>query len=642
MSQHDFNIANQTFSATRTDLNNAFGALATNSAGNSEPSTTYASQWWFDSDGDQLYIRNKDNDAWVKVFKIGATSDLITELATDSITIAGSTPTLTIGDGGAEDTKILFDGNAQNFYIGLDDSADDLLIGLGSTVGTTPAIAIDENNLVTLPDGHMVIASTAAGDNLTLKSTNAGAEAGPQLVLHRDSASPANNDVIGRMRFEGEDNESNKTVYAQLTSQIIDKGSSGGEDSTFQLEVFNNGALRDIMSVKGATNGLPEVVFNESSQDVNFRIETDGNTHMFFVDGGNNAIGIGTSSPGSFDSGADNLVVGATDSSSNGITIASSTNGILYFADGTSGDEAFRGSIIYNHANDNFIFRTAGFNERMRIASDGKISMGHAGTSSSVFHFIRTSGNEEVVLLDATNASYAEDTLHIDNNRAATTSYNFVRITSGGDADSEFIFQGSGNAFADGSFSGGGADYAEYFEWKDGNSSSEDRRGYSVVLDGNKIVKATDSDDTSKIIGVISANPAVVGDSDIERWKQKHLTDDYGSYIFEDYTQTEWTIKEEDKDDIFHSYQTDLIPDGLSVPNDAIVTSKDEDGNNLQRRKLNPDWNKDTTYISRSERKEWDTVGLMGKLRLRKGQPTGTNWIKMRDISDTIEEWLIR
>ena len=106
MSQHDFNIANQTFSATRTDLNNAFGALATNSAGNSEPSTTYASQWWFDSDGDQLYIRNKDNDAWVKVFKIGATSDLITELATDSITIAGSTPTLTIGDGGAEDTKI--------------------------------------------------------------------------------------------------------------------------------------------------------------------------------------------------------------------------------------------------------------------------------------------------------------------------------------------------------------------------------------------------------------------------------------------------------------------------------------------------------------------------------------------------------
>ena len=53
--------------------------------------------------------------------------------------------TVTIGDAAAVDTKIVFDGNAQDFYIALDDSADDLLIGLGSTVGTTPAIAIDEN-----------------------------------------------------------------------------------------------------------------------------------------------------------------------------------------------------------------------------------------------------------------------------------------------------------------------------------------------------------------------------------------------------------------------------------------------------------------------------------------------------------------
>jgi len=59
--------------------------------------------------------------------------------------MAGTTPTLTIGDAGAEDTKIVFDGNAQDYYIALDDSADDLLIGLGSTVGTTPAISIDEN-----------------------------------------------------------------------------------------------------------------------------------------------------------------------------------------------------------------------------------------------------------------------------------------------------------------------------------------------------------------------------------------------------------------------------------------------------------------------------------------------------------------
>ena len=65
--------------------------------------------------------------------------------ATDSLLVTGSTPTITIGDAGAEDTKIVFDGNAQDFYVGLDDSADDLIIGKGSTVGTTPAISIDEN-----------------------------------------------------------------------------------------------------------------------------------------------------------------------------------------------------------------------------------------------------------------------------------------------------------------------------------------------------------------------------------------------------------------------------------------------------------------------------------------------------------------
>ena len=33
---------------------------------------------------------------------------------------------------------------------------------------------------------------------------------------------------------------------------------------------------------------------------------------------------------------------------------------------------------------------------------------------------------------------------------------------------------------------------------------------------------------------------------------------------------------------------------------------------------------------------------MMGKLRMRKGQPTGDRWIKMKDISDTVEEWLVR
>jgi hypothetical protein len=71
-----------------------------------------------------------------------------------SVTGTGTEPTLTIGDGTAEDTKIVFDGHAQDYYIGLDDTDDDFKIGLGSTVGTTPHIVIDETGAVNLSPSH--------------------------------------------------------------------------------------------------------------------------------------------------------------------------------------------------------------------------------------------------------------------------------------------------------------------------------------------------------------------------------------------------------------------------------------------------------------------------------------------------------
>jgi len=95
----------------------------------------------------------------------GAVVDALTDLTiTDTLTVAGTT--ITIGDATAEDTKLVFDGNAQDFYIGLDDSADDLVIGLGSTVGTTPAIEIDENQDIKFAQSIGVgqAASSTTGD----------------------------------------------------------------------------------------------------------------------------------------------------------------------------------------------------------------------------------------------------------------------------------------------------------------------------------------------------------------------------------------------------------------------------------------------------------------------------------------------
>ena len=89
------------------------------------------------------------------------------------VSLIGTTPTFTIGDAGAEDAALVFDGNAQDFYIGLDDSADDLIIGHGSTVGTNPAISIDENQNVTIADGSIDfnIASHDTSNGLKLGGT---------------------------------------------------------------------------------------------------------------------------------------------------------------------------------------------------------------------------------------------------------------------------------------------------------------------------------------------------------------------------------------------------------------------------------------------------------------------------------------
>lgn len=65
MAQHDFNIANQGFPATRSDINNALVALASTSSGTSEPSTTYANQFWYDTTNNLLKFRNEADSAWI-------------------------------------------------------------------------------------------------------------------------------------------------------------------------------------------------------------------------------------------------------------------------------------------------------------------------------------------------------------------------------------------------------------------------------------------------------------------------------------------------------------------------------------------------------------------------------------------------
>lgn len=130
-------------------------------------------------------------------------------------------------------------------------------------------------------------------------------------------------------------------------------------------------------------------------------------------------------------------------------------------------------------------------------------------------------------------------------------------------AGSVFTVDRYGAVKAAGGYSSMGADYAEMFEWADGNPENEDRRGMLVALSGDKIIPAHGDD----FIGIISANPSVIGNNPLY-WHGKYKTDVFGGVIYDD-------------------------------NGDAV---------------LSEEYNPKREYIPRSERPEWAAVGLTGRL----------------------------
>ena len=130
-----------------------------------------------------------------------------------------------------------------------------------------------------------------------------------------------------------------------------------------------------------------------------------GGTARATVDSSGN-LGIGTASPGSFNSDGRNLVVG-TGSGGQGMSIYSgnSSYGTIYFADGTSGDALYQGGVLYNHASNFMRLDTAGA-ERLRILSDGTIRLA-SGCPGIDFSQIQTNASG---MTSETLDSYEEGT----------------------------------------------------------------------------------------------------------------------------------------------------------------------------------------------------------------------------------------
>jgi hypothetical protein len=324
--------------------------------------------------------------------------DAFTDLSvTDKFKIEGSTPTLTIGDGGEEDTKLVFDGNAKDFYVGLDDSADKLVIGEGSTVGT--------NSIVTLTDDSVTIGDGAEVDTKIVFDGNAQDfyigldDSADDLIIGSGSA-------VGTTPAITIDENQDVTITQDLTvSSNTGLGSTHDLGANTHIKTADsgvsavNGNADDLVIENADFTGISILGENETSiffgdnedSDVGrieyahstnvMKFRTNASDSMIIDSSGN--VGIGTSSPDDLlhvfagDSTASASTLSAVNIEKNddvALTFMTPNNkkAQIRFADP---QDSGNGIITYDHDTASMQFATNG-PEKMRITSAGNVGIG--------------------------------------------------------------------------------------------------------------------------------------------------------------------------------------------------------------------------------------------------------------------------
>ena len=130
-------------------------------------------------------------------------------------------------------------------------------------------------------------------DTLTLVSTDADANVGPNLNLYRNSASPADNDHGGEIAFNAKNDAGEIIKYGKIRLQTDDV-SDGAETGRFDISTMFAGSEISRFMIKS-----DEIVVNQNGVDFDFRIESDSITNLFnlqAVNGYNSAGTIGFNS----------------------------------------------------------------------------------------------------------------------------------------------------------------------------------------------------------------------------------------------------------------------------------------------------------------------------------------------------------
>jgi len=314
--------------------------------------------------------------------------------------------------------------------------------------GTGTVNAIDDGYFT----DSIYIEGSSAGDFITAESTNAGATSGPDIKLYRNSASPADSDVLSKITFTANTDDGAGGVsvsdveYASINVSAPETNETSGEAGKMVIALKRGGTTQNYIEIQGGTSadadndsivfktGGSAVVTIDNSQNVTIANDLTVDTDTLYVDSTNNRVGILTTTPEADlhikQSGADKngIKIERTDNTAEYLLLSNHNGASRIYSVDENG--VGRSTIQFGGSEDG-----STFNEHMRIDSSGQVGI---GTSSPSYSLTTLSGTANTAIAQFTGTDVGRG-LRIET--ASTTRDDDTAILNASDAFGELAFE---------------------------------------------------------------------------------------------------------------------------------------------------------------------------------------------------------
>ena len=153
----------------------------------------------------------------------------------------------------ANDSGIIIErgSTGDNAVVMWDESADQFV------VGTTTATASSTGNIshtkadfqaAQITGSSGVFTSTGVSSVMTVTGTDDGSGEGPDIVIKRNSASPADDDILGALVFKGENSADEAVTYGKVRARALDVTDST-EDGQLEFQTIKAGSATTVASL---------------------------------------------------------------------------------------------------------------------------------------------------------------------------------------------------------------------------------------------------------------------------------------------------------------------------------------------------------------------------------------------------------